>query len=96
MRYRAKPVVIEAMQFIATDNDRVQKILEWAGRPPVTAEGYDPETNHFEYLEVHTLEGVMRADNGDYIIRGTAGEFYPCKPEIFEAKYEPIGQQEGS
>jgi hypothetical protein len=42
------------------------------------------------YLLIHTLEGEMRADVGDYIIRGIAGEFYPCKAEIFEATYEAV------
>ena len=41
-------------------------------------------------LLIHTLEGVMRANFGDWIIRGVKGEFYPCKPEIFEATYEPV------
>lgn len=42
-----------------------------------------------DYAEIQTLEGVMRANHGDWIIRGIAGEIYPCKPEIFEATYEP-------
>ncbi len=43
-------------------------------------------------LTIRTLEGVMRADIGDMIIRGVKGEFYPCKPDIFEATYEPADQ----
>lgn len=46
-------------------------------------QSYDPE-----HLTIRTLEGDMRADLGDYVIRGVAGEFYPCKPDIFEATYE--------
>ena len=42
------------------------------------------------YLEIETLEGVMRANSGDYIIRGVNGEFYPCKPDIFEKTYEEV------
>ena len=43
-----------------------------------------------EYIIIKTLEGDMRADIGDYIIKGVSGEFYPCKPDIFEKTYEPI------
>lgn len=42
------------------------------------------------HLTIKTLEGVMRADPGDWIIRGIKGEIYPCKPDIFEATYEPV------
>jgi len=45
------------------------------------------------FLSVRTREGVMRADPGDWIICGVAGEFYPCKPEIFEATYEPVEKE---
>lgn len=41
-------------------------------------------------LLIHTLEGVMRADKGDWIIKGVNGELYPCKPDIFEKTYEPV------
>jgi hypothetical protein len=43
------------------------------------------------YLAVETREGIMRADPGDYVIRGVQGEFYPCKPDIFAATYEEVG-----
>jgi hypothetical protein len=43
------------------------------------------------WIEIPTLEGVMRANYGDYIIKGVQGEFYPCKPDIFEATYEALG-----
>lgn len=42
------------------------------------------------YVEIHTLEGVMRGDDGDWIIRGLRGELYPCKPDVFAMKYEPL------
>lgn len=44
------------------------------------------------FLEIHTLEGTMRADVLDWVIMGVAGEFYPCKPEIFEQTYEPVDE----
>ena len=60
------------------------------------AHEYDPSNGHCypedapQYLVIHTLEGDMRADVGDWIIRGVAGEFYPCKPDIFAATYEAV------
>jgi len=44
-------------------------------------------------LEIKTLEGTMCADIGDYIIKGVNGEFYPCKPDIFEKIYEKVGEE---
>lgn len=78
MKYRKKPVVIEAVQFINPAD-----IHEFCGdkaREPLDA----------DYMEIVTLEGVMRANKGDYIIKGIKGEFYPCKPDIFEASYEKV------
>jgi hypothetical protein len=48
------------------------------------------------FVQIQTLEGTMRADEGDWIIRGVKGELYPCKPDIFEATYEPAEREEGS
>jgi hypothetical protein len=42
-------------------------------------------------IEIHTLEGTMTASKGDWIIKGVSGEFYPCKPDIFEKTYEAVG-----
>jgi hypothetical protein len=42
-------------------------------------------------VEIPTMEGLMRADRGDYVIRGVKGEFYPCKPDIFALTYESVG-----
>lgn len=88
-RFRKKPVEIEAMQFYG-DLESARAILEWAHR------GGDPMMNaviRFAseplHLIVRTLEGELRAAPGDWIIRGVKGEFYPCKPDIFEATYEP-------
>jgi hypothetical protein len=43
-----------------------------------------------DYMEILTLEGIMKASAGDYIIKGVSGEFYPCKPDIFEKTYELV------
>ena len=76
MKYRKKPVVIEAMEWTG-DNDR--EIREFIGEDAFLKEGN---------LFIKTLEGEMRAALGDFIIKGVSGEFYPCKPDIFEATYE--------
>lgn len=85
--YRKKPVVIEAFR--------------WTGGPDQTE---DPEwiieairdgkiTFDAGLMFIETLEGVHRAVPGDYIIRGIAGEIYPCKPDIFEQTYEPVNEE---
>lgn len=83
--YRKKPVVIQAARF---DSHNGYVIADWCGGH------YRPETEISDvrdvayFVDIPTLEGVMTAREGDYIIRGVQGEFYPCKPDIFEATYE--------
>ena len=86
MRFRKKPVIIEAMRF---DGGNGYDIAHWAraGLPDI-AQAKIILSN--PYLFVNTLEGEMRADIGDWIIKGVKGEFYPCKPDIFEATYEAV------
>jgi len=76
-QYRKKPVVIEALQWTG---ENVEEIDAFIG---AKEHGYDHDG-----LMIHTLEGTHRATIGDYIIKGVQGEFYPCKPNIFEATYE--------
>lgn len=78
-KYRKKPVVIEAMQHTSLRED-VLAIYAWIG-VELEMKG--------QALMIPTLEGEMRADVGDWIIRGVAGEFYPCKPDVFALTYEP-------
>ena len=85
--YRKKPVVIEAMQVQFGNNDVVSEIMKWAGSN-VSFYNYDPEKNGFASAKVRTLEGTMFVSDGDFIIQGVNGEFYPCKPDIFEKTYE--------
>lgn len=80
MKYRKKPVVIEAVQFIDDDYGNLCAIGSLGLKPNVL---YDPLR-----LEIETLEGTMIASIGDWIIKGVNGEFYPCKPDIFEKTYE--------
>lgn len=92
-QYRKKPVVVEAVQFDSTNGEAVAK---WCGgRNRFEAKASD-HTDVAEWINIPTLEGVMRANLGDWIIRGVQGEFYPCKPYIFAAIYEPAAQPESS
>ncbi len=89
-KFRKKPVVIEAYQFhnrVGTDarpdwllaavSEGVVKFVDWQQGNP-------------DHLEITTLEGVMRADVDDWIIKGIKGEFYPCKNDVFEQSYERV------
>ena len=87
MKYRKKPVEIEAMHFTLESKDRVfnwitcNKVADWGED--------DGEGNAEPVIRIQTLEGDMIARPGDWVIKGVKGEFYPCKPDIFEATYEP-------
>lgn len=84
MKYRKKPVIIEAIQFL--DNvERILEIQEFMQIDPLRV-NYKDKNNPF--IPIETLEGTMKASVGDYIIKGVNGEFYPCKPDIFEKTYE--------
>lgn len=77
-KYRKKPVIIEAIQFVAGNFDAIEAFV-----------GGDAEFRGNELI-IATLEGPLRAAPNDWIIKGVKGEFYPCKPDIFEATYEKV------
>lgn len=84
-RYRKKPVVIEAHQW--NPSERPTSLPDWLWNViGMTPELFNENTGE---LSIRTLEGTMTARPGDWIIKGVKGEFYPCKPDIFEATYEP-------
>ena len=85
MKYRKKPVVIEAVQFVDTE-ESILKLSE-LGLDPVRVDYVDLDN---PILKIETLEGLMIATEGDYIIKGVQGESYPCKPDIFEETYEEL------
>ena len=85
MKYRKKPIVIEAMQ---VQVGRAAIITAWMGRNESGKNRHAKWDGHSFHIK--TLEGVMKANNGDWIIKGINGEFYPCKPDIFEKTYEAI------
>jgi hypothetical protein len=88
MRYRKKPVEVEARQ-LGTWEDALE-VAEWCRRygheVMVDSEALDDHAK--PVLHIKTLEGVMAALWRDWVIRGVQGEFYPCKPDIFEYTYE--------
>ncbi len=81
VKYRKKPVVIDAFKW--TPGTCFPSPAFDLLHPIALIEG-----DNSDYLVIKTLEGDMRANNGDFIIRGVKGEFYPCKPDIFDATYE--------
>jgi hypothetical protein len=85
MHYRKKPVVIEALQYGPYSAPSVEMAAFLSG-----AEWGVDERG----ILIKTLEGEMLASIGDFIIRGVKGEFYPCKPDIFNATYEPVAALE--
>ena len=78
-KYRKKPVVIEALQFDGKNYEECLNLSEDIFM-------FDGDN----YLNITTLEGTMKCSVGDYIIKGINGEFYPCKPDIFEKTYEEV------
>jgi hypothetical protein len=88
-RYRKKPVEIEAIRFLG---DNATDCIDWILAGDGTARYHDPSDGlgSLRQIAIDTLEGTMRADAGDWIIRGVKGEYYPCKPDIFEATYQPV------
>ena len=91
MRFRKKPVVIEAMHFDGS-SECAYAVLTWAGAASGIEHRYTSLIGNRNILVVQTLEGEMRALSGDWIIKGIKGEFYPCKPDIFEATYEAVDE----
>ena len=84
MKYRKKPVVIKAVQF----EDTTEYLMELDALGLGVVCDYADKDN--PVLKIGTLEGVMTARVGDFVIKGVAGEFYPCKPDIFEKTYEEV------
>ncbi|KGR72894.1 hypothetical protein ACVRWQ_06025 [Streptococcus phocae subsp. salmonis] len=79
MKYRKKPVEVEAVQWTGKNEFEVSRFV-----------GPGMFFNDLREPVIETLEGNMRTSKGDYIIKGVNGEFYPCKPDIFEQTYESI------
>lgn len=100
-KYKKKPVIIEAIQ-LKGDSKTIKECLEFMGQS--VNEDLTIERNKFEDycvivnekgMKISTLEGEMTASINDYIIKGIKGEFYPCKPDIFEQTYEQADNKNG-
>lgn len=90
-KYRKKPVEIEAIRWDGLNLSDVKSFVGDACKYDYYDDGYQvgvvpPSVDLF----IHTLEGDMKCSKGDYIIKGVKGEFYPCKPDVFEQTYELI------
>ena len=77
-KFRKRPVVIEARQY-TREGIAAEAVAEWSGG-----------TQYNDGLHIQTPEGEMLASYGDWVICGVKGEFYPCKPDIFESIYEEV------
>jgi len=82
-RYTKLPVTIEARRFDMEDTDGQEALADWCSGL-LRGTGLDPTER---VIQIRTLEGEIEASFGDYIIMGVKGEFYPCKPDIFEMTY---------
>lgn len=97
MKYRKKPVIIEAFRYDGDliNRDGIYYVPVWAADAHKNRVLYFAEDhqNGLPYeLFIKTLEGDMKVSVGDYVIQGIKGEIYPCKPDIFEQTYEPAGE----
>lgn len=91
-KYIKKPIAVEAVKL--TDNN-LEAVVIWCNNElPFGGNAYlkmgDRSTPR---IAIRTLEGVMTASVGDWVIKGVKGEFYPCKPDIFEATYEQLKKE---
>lgn len=84
MKFRKKPIVIEAVRFTGVNDRLLSELQAFAGQSLEVR-----DVAGLLHLVIPTLEGDHLARPGDWIIKGVKGEFYPCKPDIFAATYEP-------
>ena len=94
MKYRKKPVIIDAIQVSASNFDRICDFMgctpEQYLNPMSDIDEFGDSRDSYLGVYVDTLEGKMLANIGDMIIKGVNGEFYPCKPDIFAKTYEKV------
>jgi len=88
MKYRKKPIVVEAMQLPPSGDDAPDELLTFLHE---MGERWHSERDG--HLVIYTLEGKMLASPGDWIIKGVEGEYYPCKPDIFAASYDKAWEE---
>lgn len=97
MKYRKKPVVVEAVQWTGENHREMWNFLTGKVDEYIQPTGDNFYINHncvHGGLVIKTLEGDMSAHIGDYIIKGIKGEFYPCRKEVFEETYEGVKEND--
>ena len=87
MKYRKKPVIIDAIKWTGLNLEAIKSFVGKDLHYNIIDTAYGAP--HI-IVTINTLEGPMYCTEGDYIIKGISGEFYPCKPDIFEKTYEPL------
>lgn len=85
--WRKKPVVVQANELT---RDNAESVAVWCGGVLVEEVNAENPLDKYVGINIPTLEGIMRASEGDYVIKGVQGEFYPCKPGIFTSTYEKV------
>ena len=91
--YQKKPVMVEAIQWTG-ENANTERVMIWVRTLGGTIQwSHCPESDPVDELTIVTLERFMTVSIGDYIIRGVAGEFYPCKPDIFKQTYQVVPER---
>lgn len=85
MKYRKKPIIIDAWEW-----DETKETFNKIGCVSMGSSGHIERPDEMTNLRILTLEGTMRVDKGDFIIKGIKGEYYPCKPDIFKLTYDLI------
>ena len=95
MKFVKRPIIIEAVRIT---QDNIDEIKNFVNHADEVAEllfdniSYPKGKPRLAIWHIHTLEGIMRADIGDWIIKGVKGEFYPCKNDIFRQTYTEVGE----
>lgn len=92
-KYRKKPVEIEALQLHMSN---MEPLITQMRRDGYEVETHsEPPMRAITGIKIKTLEGTMQANFGDWIIKGVQGEYYPCKPDIFEKTYDLVSEDNG-
>ena len=86
MKFRKKPIEVEAYRLPLEDAEVQDSFFKWCR----DVNFYKWSSGRDQTLEIETFEGVMVAQPGDWIIKGIIGEFYPCKPDIFNKTYDLV------
>lgn len=89
-KYKKKPVVIEAVQYYGQNKEEIDNFIGLVTEEEYKFDGDRTNSASVRVLFIQTLEGKMEVSPMDYVIKGVKGEFYPCKPDIFEQTYEEV------